>query len=129
MSVKSLVAVGVMQAHVDPQIGFVILRIHPARIQHLIGIRRGVNGTIAELIINAIVTVVPDPIAERIGPISTTSITYSSLRRRCACRRRRWAIFISFHAIESHNAIIKCIVWGGVVEDRALPRGARIRRI
>ena len=59
-----------MQADVNAEIDLVILRIPPAGIDDLVCIRRGVDGTIRDAIVHAIVTIIIDPIAEAVRPVS-----------------------------------------------------------
>ena len=100
-----------MQADINAERDLVILRVPPASIHNPICIRRGIDGTIRDAIVNAIVTVVPHPIAEIVRPVSTVArVADSGLRRRRDRRRRVWTIFICLNACESDNAIIEYVV-------------------
>ena len=70
MTVISVVSIGMMQADINAEIDLVILRVPPARIDDLVCICRGINGTIGDAIIHAIVTIIIDPIAQAIRPVS-----------------------------------------------------------
>ncbi len=130
VSIKSIVAIGMMQADIYAQVDLMVLRIPPACIDDLIGIRRSIDGAITDAIIEAIVTVIPHPIAEAVRPVSAAArVTHTRLGRTRSRGRRDWTILVGLSSSESHNAVIEGIVWRGVVEDRALGSCARIGRI
>ena len=66
VSVICVVAVGMMQADIDTEIDPVILRVPPASIDDLICVGGGVDGAIRDAIIDAIVTIVIDPITKAV---------------------------------------------------------------
>ena len=118
VTIVCVVAVGMMQADINAKIDLVILRIPPARVDDLISIRRGVNRTIRDAIVHAIMTIIKHPITEAVRPVSSTSyITNSSLWRRRAGRRGRRTVLIRNVASERQHAIIKCVVGSGMIKD------------
>ena len=89
VTIVCVVAIGVMQAHINAEIDLVILRIPPARVDDLVCICRRINRTIRNAIIHAIMTIIKHPIADAVRPISAAPyITNSGLWRRRAGRRR-----------------------------------------
>lgn len=124
------VAIRVMQANIDPEIDLVILRVPPAGIDDLIRIRRGVDGTIRDAVVHTIVTIVIDPIAEAVRPVSARArVAHAGLWRRRASRRGRWTILARDIAGVCKDDIVVGVVWCGVVEDGFLRGTAGIRRI
>ena len=124
------VSIGMMQPDVDTKVDFVILRIPPAGIHDLISIRRGIDGAIRDAVVHAVVTIVVDPIAEAVGPVTARArVANSSLWWRRAGRRRRRTVLARDSAgVGKHNVIVG-VVWRGMVEDGFLRGAARIRRI
>jgi len=67
-----------MQADINPKIDLVILRIPPACVDDLVCVCRGINGTICDAIIHAVMTVVRDPVAQTVRPVDAlTRVTHS----------------------------------------------------
>ncbi len=130
MSVVCVVSIGMMQANVNAKIDFMILWIPPTRIDDLICICRGIYRPIRDAIVDTIVTIVPDPVAQTIRPISPTSrIANTGLWRRCSRRRGGWTVLIRHIACEYNDLIIECIVWRGMIENRFDRGRTRIGRI
>jgi len=76
------------------------------------------------------VTVVINPIAKAVGPVSAAAgVADPLLRRRAAGWLRVGAIFVSHIAVEHDDSIIECIVGRRMVEDRSLCSGAGVRWI
>ena len=130
MSVIGVVSIGVMKANVDTKIDAVILRVPPARVHNLICIRRGIDGTIRDAIVHAIMAIIKYERTQSVRPVSSTaSITNASLRR----RRSRWCgrrtVLVCNITRERDHAIIEGIVWGGMIEDGLFGGRARIGRI
>ncbi len=73
-----------MQADVNTKVDLVILWIPPTRVDDLVCIRRGVDGTIGNAKVYAIVTIVVHPVAEAVGPVSARA----NVTDPCAGRRR-----------------------------------------
>ena len=95
-----------------------VLRVVPTGIDDAVGIRRGVDGTIRDAIVDAIVTVIIDPIPEAVGPVSACAgVTDSSLRRRCSSRCRGRAVLVRFSARVYNDLVVVRIVGGGMIED------------
>lgn len=119
-----------VQADINPKVDLMILRIPPSRIDDLVRVCRGVNGTIGDSVIHAIVTVVGDPIRQAVRPIDALArVTYACLRRRNAGGRRRRAKLERLIAGKCQHTVIVGVVWRGVIEDRLLGGRAGIRRI
>src|SRR6266498_311521 len=130
VSVVGVVSIRMMQTNINAEIDLMILRIPPAGIDDLIGICRGVNRAIGNSVINTIVTVVPNPIAETVGPIATAArVTNSSLRRWRSWRRGRWTVLVRHIAFIHDDLIVECIVGRRVIENRFDRCGTRKRRI
>src|SRR5215211_581930 len=105
------VSIGVMQTDINAEVDFVVLRVPPARIDDLVCIGRSVDRAVRDTVVHAIVTIIIDPIAEAVGPVSARAgITYASLRWRCAWRRRRWTILARLIAGVRKNNIVIGIV-------------------
>lgn len=118
VAIIRVIAIGMMQAHVDAKIDPVILRVPPACIHDLVCIGCGIDGTIRDAIIHTIVTVVIYPVAQAVGPVSSAaSITYTRLRWRCSRRCRNRAILICHIACVCNDAVVKCIVRCGMIEN------------
>ena len=66
VSVISVVTVRMMQADVNAEIDLMVLWIPPARVDDLVSICRSVDRTIGNTKVNAIVTIVINPITETI---------------------------------------------------------------
>jgi hypothetical protein len=119
-----------VQANVNAEVDPVILRIPPAGIDDLICICGGVDGTIRDAVVHAIVTVVIDPIAEAVRPVSTrTRVADTRLGRRCARRRRGRTVLASPIAGVCKDNSILGVIGRGMVEDGFLRSSARIGRI
>jgi hypothetical protein len=130
VTVIGVVAVRMMEADINPEIDLVILRVPPTRVDDLICICRGIDGTVRDAIIHAIMTVVIDPITKAVRPVSTLAcIADPGLWWRCASRRRRRTIFARLVARVRKNDIVVGIVGRGMIEDGFLRGVARIRRI
>jgi hypothetical protein len=66
VTIIGVVSIRVMQTDINTEVDFVILRIPPAGIDDLVRIRRGIDGTIRDAVVHAIVTVIIDPVAEAV---------------------------------------------------------------
>jgi len=121
MTIIGVIAVRMMQADVDAQVNLVVLRIPPAGVNDLIRIRRGIDGTIGNAIVDAIVAIVIQPGAQAIRPIgSIAGVTYAVLWRRCPGRLRRRTILAGFVAGKPDDPVIERIVGRGMIENRFL---------
>jgi hypothetical protein len=121
VTVISGIAIGMMQAHIDAQIDIVILWVPPARIDDLICVCRGINRTVSDAIIHAVVAIIKHPIAKAVRPVSSAPcITNSGLGRRGARGWRRRTVLVCYIACECEHAIIECVVRRGMIEDRFL---------
>jgi hypothetical protein len=130
MPVICVIAVGVTQADINAKVDPMILWIPPAGIDDLIGIGRCIYRAIGDAIVDAVMTVIIDPIAQAVRPVSAAAgIAYSLLWWRCSGWLRGRTILVCHIAREGYNAVIKGIVWGGVIEDGFLRGCPRIRRI
>ena len=128
--VIGVVAIGVMQADINAEVDFVVLRVPPAGIDDLVRICRRIHGTIRDPVVHAIVTIVIDPITKAVGPVSARAgVTYSRLWRRCTWRWRRRTILARPVAGVRENNIVVGIVWSRMVEDGFLGGAAGIGRI
>ena len=130
VTVISVIPVGMVQADVNAEVDLMILRIPPTGVDDLVGIRRGVDGSVGDAIIHAIVTIVINPIAETVRPVSTrTRVADTRLGRRCARRWWRRAVLARLIACISKDNSILSVIGRGMVEDGFLGSSARIRRI
>jgi hypothetical protein len=130
MTVVSGIAIRMVQTDVNAKVDPMILGVPPARVDNLVRVCRGVNGTVGDSIIHAIVAIVRDPVSEAVGPVNPlTRVAYACLRRRHTGRRGRRAKFESLLAGKREHTVIVCIVWRGMIEDRLLGGCARIGRI
>ena len=130
MPIVRVVSVGVMQADVDAEIDLVVLRVPPTGVDDLVGICGGIDRAIGDAIINSIVTVIPEPVAKAVGPVSTAArVAHTGLRRRCSGWRWRWTVLIGERSIEHDDLIIERIVGLGMIENRFDRGAARIRRV
>ena len=112
------VPIGMMQAHVNAQVDFVILRIPPTRINDLIRVGRGVDRAVRNTVIHAIVPIIVDPIAETVGPVAALpGIANSCLWWRCTSGRRGGAIFARLVASVGKDNIIVGVIGGGMIEN------------
>ena len=119
-----------VQTNVNAKIDPVILRIPPSGIDNLVCICGGVNGTIRDAVVYAIVTVVIDPIAEAVRPVSTrTCVADPRLGRRCARRWRGRTILTSTIAGVCKDNSILGVIRRGMIEDGFLRSSAWIGRI
>ena len=124
--VIGVVPVRMMQADVDAKVDLVVLRIPPACINDLVGVGCRIHGTIGDAEIDAVMSIVIHPIAEAVGPVAAgAGVTYTLLGRRRSGRCRRRAIFVGHDTGVNDDAIIKCVVGGGMIEDRFLRGGTR----
>ena len=118
MPVIGIVSIGVAQADINPEIDLVVLRVPPTGIDDLVRIRRGVDGTIRDAVIHAIVTVVVDPIAEAVRPVSALPcIADASLRWRRARRPGGGTIFARLIPGVGKDNVIVGVVGCGMIED------------
>ncbi len=131
VSVGGVIAVGMMQFDVDAEVGFVILRVVPAGIDHLVGVRGGVDGTVTDAVVYAVVAVVGNPVAEAVTPVNSVArVAHAGLRGRRAGRRRVGTGLVGGVSVEGDDAPIGVgVVGGGVVEDGDLRGRARVRGI
>ena len=127
VTIIGVVAVGMTEADVNPEIDFVILGIPPTRVDDLVCICRGIDGTVRDAIIHAIMTVVIDPIAQAVRPVSTLPcIANPGLWWRCASRRRGRTIFTRLIPGVGKDNIVVGIVGCGMIEDGFLRGAARV---
>ena len=130
MPIIRVVAIGVAQADINAEVDPVILRVPPAGVNDLVCIGGGVDGTIGNAIIQAVVTIVIDPVTEAIGPVSARAcIAYARLGRRCARRRRRRTVLARLIAGVGKDNIILSVIGGGMIEDGFLRGSAGVGRI
>lgn len=130
VSIISVVTVWVMQADIDAEIDLVILRVPPAGVDDLVGIRCSVHGAIRDAVVHAIMTVVVDPIAEAVRPISALPcVANPRLRWRDTGRRGDRTILAGLIAGERKHDVVVGIVWCGMIEDGFLGSSARIGRV
>ena len=125
-----VIPVGMVQADVNAEVDPVILRIPPAGIDDLVCVCGGVDGTIRDAVVHAIVTIVINPIAEAVRPVSTcTRVADTRLGRRCAWRRwRRTVLARPIASVGKDNSILG-VIGSGMVEDGFLRSSAGIGRI
>ncbi len=125
VSVGSGIAVGVAQFNVDAEIGSVVLRIVPTGVDHLVGVRRGVQRTVTDAIILAVVSVVGNPVAEAVTPVQAVAVVaHAILRGRRASRRRRGTVLARQVAVEGGDEFVGVAVVGGGVIENGFLRGA-----
>jgi hypothetical protein len=125
-----IIPVRVVQADIDAQVDLVILRVPPACVDDLVGVRCGVDGTVRNAVIHAIVTVIIDPVSQAIGPVPAFArVAYPCPRRRRSGWRRRRTVLAGHITGESHDAVIEGVVGCGMIEDRFLGGGTRVRRV
>jgi hypothetical protein len=128
--VIGIVTIGMMQADINAEVDPVILRVPPTGIDDLVCVRRGVHGTIRNAIVYAVVTIVIDPIAEAVRPVSARAgVANACLWRRRTRRRRRRTVLAGGISGVSENDIVVGIVRRGMIEDGFLRGAPRIRRI
>lgn len=121
MTIISIVTIRMMQTNVDAEVDLVILWIPPTRVDDLVRIRRGVNGTIRNAIIHTIVTIVVNPIAETVRPITSRSrVANAGLRWRGTGGRGGWTSLARLITRVGKNDIVVGVIGRGVIEDRLL---------
>jgi hypothetical protein len=119
-----------VQADVNTEVDSVILRVPPAGIDDLVGIRRGVKGTVGDAIIYAVVAIVINPIAEAVRPVPARArVADAGPGRRRPRRWRRRTVFACHIGCECQHHVIVGIVRRGMIEDRCLRSTAWIGRI
>ena len=130
MSVIGTVSIGMMQADVNAKVDLVVLWIPPTGVDDLVRIGRGIHRPIRDAIVHAIVTIVIDPIAQAVRPVSTCAcVTDSGLWWRRARRRRgRTVLASSIPGVGKDNIIVR-VVRCGMIEDRFLRGTAWVRRV
>jgi hypothetical protein len=63
VTVISGISIGMMQADINAKIDLVILWVPPARVDDLVCVCSGVNGTVSDAIIHAIMAIIGDPVS------------------------------------------------------------------
>ncbi len=130
MTIIGAVSIGMVQADVNTKIDSVVLRVPPTGVDDLVRIGCGVHRTIGDTVVHAVVTIVIDPVAETVGPVSARAcVADSGLWRWRAGRWGRWAILARSIAGIGKDDIVVGVVGGGMVENRFLRGGAGIGRI
>jgi len=119
-----------MEADIDTKTHRMILRIPPTGVYDLVRIGRGIDGAVRDAEVDSIMTVIVNPIAQSIGPVSArASIADPRMRWRCSGGRRGGTVFVRHISAVDYDSIVKRIVGAGVIEDRFLGGGARVGRI
>jgi len=130
MTIIGVVPVRMMHTDVDAEVDLMVLRIPPTGVNDLISICRGIDGTIGNPKVDAVMTVVIQPGPQTVRPVgSIPGIAHAALGWRCPGRLRRWTILAGFIAAEPDDPVIERIVGRGMIEDRFLRSNPRIRRI
>ena len=130
VSVIGVIPVGMVQADVNAKVDPVILWVPPTGIDDLVRVCGGGNGAIRDAVVYAIVTVVIDPIAEAVRPVSTRArVADTCLGRRCARRWRGRTILASPIAGVCEDNSILGVIGRRMIEDGFLRSSARIGRI
>ena len=130
MSVIGVVSVGVVQANVNAEVYFVVLRVPPPGIDDLVRIRGGIDGAIGNAIVHTVVAIVVDPVSQAIGPIpSGAGITDTRLGRRRARRRGRGTILARLIPRIGKDNVVVGVVGCGMIENGFLRSRAGIGRI
>lgn len=119
-----------MQTDIDAEVDLVILRVPPARVDDLVCICRRINRPIRDAIVDAVMTIVVDPIAKTVRPVASgTCVADPSLRWRRAGRRRRGANLARLIACKSRDDVVVRVVGSGMVEDGFLRSRSGVGRI
>jgi hypothetical protein len=66
MPVISGISIWMVQANINPKVDLVILWVPPARVDDLVCVCCGINGTIGNAIIHSIVAIIGDPVTEAV---------------------------------------------------------------
>jgi hypothetical protein len=130
MSVIGGISIWMVQAYVNTKVDLMILRVPPACVDDLVRVCRGINGTVGNSIIDAIMTIIGNPVSETVGPVHPLArVADACLWRRYSGRCRRRTKFECLIAGKCKHALIVCVVWCGMIEDRLLGGCARVRRV
>src|SRR5215208_2098372 len=113
-----VVSVGMMQTDVDAEVDLMVLRVPPTRVDDLVCICGSINRTIGNAVVHAIMTIVIDPIAEAVRPVSARArVADPCLWRRRARRRRHRTSFASYSPCKCKHYVVVGIVRRGMIED------------
>ena len=96
-----------VQFHVDADVGFVVLRVIPACINHLVGVRRGIQRAVTEAVIDPVMPVIGEPVPQAVAPVdAVTIVTNVGLWRRESGGRRFWACLLCLVTTERDDDVV-----------------------
>ena len=126
--IPGIVTVRMPQADENSQVATMILRVVPARIDNLVGIRRGQDLTVADSVINPIMTVIERIRAQLVTPIAAITVIAQPIRRLYAARRGAGTGFVQRLALVGDNLVIGHAVGGITVVENRLFGGTPVER-
>jgi len=128
--IPGVISIRVPQADVNPQVAAVVLRVVPARIDNLVGIRGGQEWAVADPVIDPIVTVIEGICAQPVAPVPAIAVITQPVGRRGTGWRRVWTGLVQRLAQVSDNLVVGHVVVGAaMVENRFFGGAPVIRRV